>query len=86
MVIAHVGDRRQEGLALTAWVTVMSLACPRGREAAGVTNVSALSQGVAGWVTCWGSVLRVFWYLMGLGLGTPSETSALDYLDVLKKW
>lgn len=48
VVIAHAGDRRQEGLILTAWVTIMSFTLPRGQEAARMTNVSALSQSIAG--------------------------------------
>lgn len=48
VVIAHAGDRRQEGLILTAWVTIMSFTFPRGQEAAQMTNVSELSQSVAG--------------------------------------
>lgn len=48
VVIAHGGDKRQEGLILTTWVTIMSFTFPRGQEAAQMTNVSALSQSIAG--------------------------------------
>lgn len=48
VVIAHAEDRRQEGLILTTWVTIMSFTFPGGQEAARMTNVAALSRSVTG--------------------------------------